>query len=388
MKYSQMDRQRLLDELIQLLSIDTHFENIPGMTAGIDFYESLLAETGLAIERRQVAGRAPFLIARSPDFDKAKPSVLLSGHIETILPADTDRILIQKDRLTGSGTQDMKGGLMVIIALLRELAAAGEMKNVTVAVSTEEEQGPRNRYKHVLEELARDQDFIMVFESTLDGIDSPAARDRSVVRSRKGLAYVDLTITADGGHSGVLGRKEQRKSAILKAAELITTLEEKVADYSSGTTVNTGQITAGSGFAVLAEHADLKIDIRYIFDYERERVLAWIEKQVEAINNEDGFGASFSVGLDFPPLQPSQATGAFLDVVASVARDQDRTLHIEDRGGGSEANLFSRANPDAAVLDGFGVRGDLQHTSQEYMLTESLFDAAEFATAVVRFLLD
>src|SRR4051794_22823250 len=71
------------------------------------------------------SGQAADLLARVPGTGRRR--VLLLGHLDTVVPHETHQPLRRDGpRLFGSGSVDMKGGVVLALGVLRELAAHPE----------------------------------------------------------------------------------------------------------------------------------------------------------------------------------------------------------------------------------------------------------------------
>src|SRR3989344_2593855 len=70
-------------------------------------------------------------------------NVMLIGHLDTVFETDSpfQRFAREGDRATGPGIGDDKGGVVVIVAALRAMQAAGTLgdANVTVVLTGDEE---------------------------------------------------------------------------------------------------------------------------------------------------------------------------------------------------------------------------------------------------------
>src|SRR5437016_4204436 len=112
-----VNRQRLLDTAVQLIAVPS-----PTGTAGAaaDCLAQILTADGFSVER-PVADHpaAPAVVLR---FAGGRPGRTLQfdGHLDTVhLPFVPPHV--EGDRLTGSGSSDMKGGIAAAVEALRAL---------------------------------------------------------------------------------------------------------------------------------------------------------------------------------------------------------------------------------------------------------------------------
>ncbi len=96
--------------------------------------------------------------------------ILLSGHMDTVHdPASGfDRLAVAADgvRATGPGCVDMKGGLVVALAALEALEAAGAPVSWSFVLNSDEETGSYHSDRALREEASR-HDVGLVFEPAL-----------------------------------------------------------------------------------------------------------------------------------------------------------------------------------------------------------------------------
>jgi len=365
---------QLVDDIHKLIQISSETQDVQGVTTALAAAAELFPPD-FEWEKVQHTGHAPLLIGRRIIAD-ANSTVLLSGHLDTVFPADAIDVVVKENKLFGSGTQDMKGG----IAVMAEVARRNTQTSFIVALSPEEELGPANAYVNNLMKIAAEAGYIFVFESTLDSEPKAVATKRSLVVSRKGFYKLKFMISGPGGHSGVLTKKEQRHNCINLAAEIIPALQDAISDYENGTTCNFGKISGGTAYNVLADSVEMICEIRYKDDNEPERFLAAIETICNQADAEP-FTVNYEVEVDFPPLPATDHSMRFAHLLQEHAEDD--SIIIEQRGGGSEANFFYAGNPEAVILDGFGIRGDHQHTRKEYLRIDSIEPAIDFTCKAI-----
>lgn len=381
----------VLEALKHLISINSKTKNelgeinVEGINNASYFVKDLLNALPLNWKTIKREGGADFLIAECIEKDPSFPRILLSGHVDTVFASHDVEIKESEDKIYGSGAQDMKGGVVVIVETLKKLHKSGNLKNITFAISPEEELG-RPFYWDIFEGLAKNADYVLVFESTLDCEPNAPLNRRSVVVSRRGFQQFDLTIKSNGGHSGVLFRKEDRKNTILLASEIIQKLE-KLADYEKQTTLNVGLVKGGEAINVIAPETELSFETRFRTKEECERVVEEVRKMIEEYNRLEGFELELVENRFYPPLQKNSNAEGFVELCKKAADSMRLELVVEERAGGSEASLFQHFNPEAKVLDGFGVRGDGQHTKNEFVFKESIFSSIEYVSNVLNAIL-
>lgn len=137
--------------------------------------------------------------------------LLLIGHLDTVLPAGEFRI--ENGRAYGSGTNDMKGGNLVILHALRALHAAGALEDTSIAViltGDEEDTGePMSVSRRDLYELAARSDAALAFETAIGDTGTVA---------RRGFASWTLEVQGATGHSSAIWGNAMGSGSIYETA--------------------------------------------------------------------------------------------------------------------------------------------------------------------------
>jgi acetylornithine deacetylase/succinyl-diaminopimelate desuccinylase-like protein len=118
-----VDRRRLVDTVLQLVAVPSRTGEAGAVA---DWLADLLRADGFAVERPE-AGHpaAPAVVVR---FAGGRPGRVLQfdGHLDTVhLPFVLPQV--EDDRITGSGSADMKGGIAAAVEALRMLRDTGAL---------------------------------------------------------------------------------------------------------------------------------------------------------------------------------------------------------------------------------------------------------------------
>ena len=74
-------------------------------------------------------------------------------------------------------------------------------------------------------------------------------------------------------------------------------------------------------------------------------------------------------------------TEKLLTTLMESADELGQTVRTEDRGGASDGNFLSEMG--VPVIDGLGPVGDLDHSPEEYILEQSLYDRIELTALLL-----
>ena len=345
----------------------------------------MVNELPLSWERVSLNNAADFFVARTLHNESGIPSVLLSGHIDTVFPPSLGQYdaSVENEIIKGPGSQDMLGGVMVMIETMRRLNNEGKLKNLVIALSPEEEIVTPN-HRPTIEKLSNEVTYVMVFEpESIDSSDyTPYVK--SLTRSRRGGGKYSISFTGPGGHSGELSQKQDRNSCNIAAAKMVVGIEEKISDYAQGTTLNIGLMNGGEQFNVISPSASLVGEFRCKSQQEYSRVIQKLTQMTSDVSGHNIRG-SFNLDAGAPPLVHTKKSAEFMNLIHKVAQRLGVTIVEQDKTGVSEANLYMAANPDLSVIDGFGVVGGGEHTQDsEYAYIRSITDSTILATEIIK----
>lgn len=211
--YLEANKQRFLDELLELL-------RIPSVSADSNFKGDVRRAAEFVKEKLQAAGLDNAQLFETPGHpivyaeklvDPAKPTVLVYGHYD-VQPADPYELwhtppfepTIRNERIYARGACDDKGQFyMHVKAIEAMVETTGLPCNVKVMIEGEEEVGSDHLGVFVAEH--RDMlkaDVILVSDTSIIANDTP-----SLETGLRGLSYVEVHVTGANRdlHSGVYG---------------------------------------------------------------------------------------------------------------------------------------------------------------------------------------
>lgn len=349
--------------LDQLVSMQSGTANKAGVDAVMEYLEGWLREKGFATHIEPQSESGNILMAETPGSAHADKRVILSGHLDTVFPADTPfrHMTRNGDIAKGPGVIDMKGGVVVsIYALLAVLEAGRTDIPVRFLFSPDEEVSSRVM-RHRLIREREGVAFALVFEC--------AGNKGEVVRTRKGKVAFDVVFTGKAGHAAFVGAA--KPSAILDMARKIPLLEALNSENpAAGNTVsvNAGKVWGGIGRNTVAEKAHLEMEIRSGVNETLEKtekaaldiLLASMtpEVTVEIVNRVTA------------PSVEAECTEVLYGLAADIARELGQEMGEDFRPGLSEAGWFAQAG--IPVLDGLGPRGGKDHSTDEFIELHTL----------------
>ena len=306
---------------------------------------------------------APDLVARLSGTGTRR--ILLLGHVDTVI-AHAEHRPLERDgeKLVGSGTVDMKGGVVLALGVLRALTRRREDFAEATLLLVCDEEWRTAPFAHT--DRFAGWDACLCFEA---GERTPEGAEGIVVR-RKAAGTVRITARGRASHSG--SAPDRGRNALLAlAAAAQAVAAQHVPDGPAHLTAVPTVLRSGDAFNVVPDAGELYCDVR-------ADDLDAIRAVVHAVPGEVGGAALTTEMVRLWPGMDASATTAGLVEHASAALG--RAVVGVPRGGASDASHFAAAIP--VTVDGLGPRGGLAHNPGEFVLADALHSRAEVALAV------
>ena len=242
-------------QLGKLMTINSYTENLEGLKQKAEYIKNdLFKDLPIQWNSYNSTNYGSAIIGKTKTQDShSKIGLLL--HMDTVHAPDVDMPVFQyKEKLFGSGAQDMQGSIYTVAQVCRKLHQQGELKNITIIINSAEEKGSPE-YQEIFQKLANQLDFVMVYESSGEVVEASHPNYFStfgLVTERKGIFTQGIRTIGPGGHSGVLTKKGERKNAISQAIQMMTAIDN-VSDIEKETTVNLQYINGGQQKPMMAD---------------------------------------------------------------------------------------------------------------------------------------
>jgi glutamate carboxypeptidase len=356
-------------ELEALVAVSTPSGDVAGAEEAVALCAAFLPPEA-EVERVECSteGHAQDLIGRLRGSGTRR--LLLLGHLDTVVAHEAHRPLGRDgDRLTGSGTVDMKGGVALALGTMRELAARPELYEEASILLVNDEEWRTAPFVHA--ERFAGFDACLCFEA---GERDAEGREAVVVR-RKAAGTLRVEAHGRPAHSG--SAPQRGRSALLALAEVARRVAERSDPGGPDRLTAVPTIMrSGEAFNVVPAHGALVSDLRADTLDAFDRVLAAVPESIGDVRIEAGMVRAWP-GMDTRAASASLLEGA--------AARLGRPLVAAERGGASDASHMAATIP--VTVDGLGPRGGGAHTPQEWVSAESLHTRAEVALALAGALL-
>jgi glutamate carboxypeptidase len=304
--------------------------------------------------------------------------LLLIGHLDTVFEKDSpfQRFVRTGGTASGPGSNDMKGGDVIIVYALRALEAAGALRDrrIVVAMTGDEENPgrPLSISRRDLVEAGKNADAALEFE----GASRDSTGRETVVTSRRSSGTWTLRVTARPGHSSGVFGEGVGSGAIYEAARILeafrTVLREPGLTYSTGLILGGTEVRfdsletrgAASGKSnVIPAGAVVVGDIRTLTDDQLRRTEERMRAIVATGLPQSTARITFDEGYPSMPATPGNL--AILAVLNGVNQALGyRTADPNDparRGAGD----ISFVAPYVSGVGGLGADGTGSHTDRE-----------------------
>jgi glutamate carboxypeptidase len=370
------------EELLrQMVEINSGTMNLAGVRAVGDVLRPRLEKLGFQVRwvNMDAVHRAGHLVALHPcpETGKCGKRMLLIGHMDTVFEKTSpfQHWTVKGDTATGPGTNDMKGGLVIMLMALDAMQSAGVLKNtdITIVLSGDEEAHgePVSISRRDMIDAAKHADVALEYEGTprLDGIYYGSV-------SRRSSTTWHLKTTGNTGHSSAIFSEAMGYGAIYELARILDAFRKELPEQfltynvglvAGGTRVEgdpeANSMTAHGEANVVSPAAEANGDIRTISDAQTDKT----EAKMKAIVAEHlpGTGAEIVFSEGYPAMPPTEGSRAVLKTLNEV----NKTLGVAampeldpmKRGAGDIAFVA----PYLPGLAGVGATGTGAHAPGE-----------------------
>ena len=375
-----INQERIKNLLLELVQIDSVSREERDVAQRIkQLCEEMGAEVFIDDAGEAVGGNTGNVIARFPGTVPEAEPIMMSAHMDTVVPGRGVKPIVEGDIIRTDGTTvlggDDKSGCAVILETIRCLQ---EQKiphaPIDAIFSICEEVGLLGA-KHVDMSRVRAK-YGIVFDSDDPGFlftKGPSAN------------HFEFKIHGLESHAGVA--PEFGISAIKIAAEAIAAM--KLGRIDEETTANIGVIHGGEATNIITNLVTLKGEARSLDDAKLEAQTAHMIKCFEDA------AAKYEVTVEGVTTKASVESSVTREYYAMDVSDDSRVVRLVKEaasrmgldvktlasGGGCDANIFNKRGIECANL-GTGMRAI--HTVKEWLDVKDMYASAEMTLEIMR----
>jgi tripeptide aminopeptidase len=375
-----INQERIKNLLLELVQIDSVSREERDVARRIKQYcEELGAEVFIDDAGEKAGGNTGNVIARFPGTIPAAEPIMMSAHMDTVVPGKGVKPLVEGDIIRTDGSTvlggDDKSGCSVIIETIRCLhEQAIPHAPIDAVFSICEEVGLLGA-KHLDMSKVRAR-FGLVFDSDDPGF---------LFTKGPSADHFEIKIYGLESHAGVA--PEQGISAIRIAAEAISAM--KLFRIDDETTANIGVIRGGEATNIITNLVTLQGEARSLDDAKLDAQTRHIIKCCEDA------AARYEVTVDGVTTKARVESHVTREYHAMDVSDDSRVVRLVKEaaarmglqvetmasGGGCDANIFNQRGIECANL-GTGMRAI--HTVKEWLDVKDMYASAEMTLEIMR----
>jgi tripeptide aminopeptidase len=375
-----INQERIKNLLLELVRIDSVSREEREVAQRVkQVCEELGAEVEIDDAGEKVGGNTGNVIARFPGTISGAEAVMMSAHMDTVVPGRGVKPVVEGDIIRTDGSTvlggDDKSGIAVIVETIRCLQEQNIPHAPIDAVFSICEEVGLLGAKHVDTSRLRAR-YGLVFDSDDPGFlftRGPSAN------------HFEFKIHGLESHAGVA--PEQGISAIKIAAEGIAAM--RLGRVDDETTANIGVIRGGEATNIITNFVLLKGEARSLDDSKLE------EQTRHMIRCLEDAASKYEVTVDGVTTKGRVESEVSREYSAMDVSDDSRVVRLVKQaasrmglrvetmssGGGCDANIFNKKGIECANL-GTGMRAI--HTVKEWLDVKDMYAAAEMTLEIMR----
>jgi glutamate carboxypeptidase len=199
-----------------------------------------------------------------------------------------------------------------------------------------------------------------------------ALPDGTLAGARPGSGNFSLSVRGRSAHAG--RDPENGRNALIAAADLALRL---YAARRDGLTVNPARIDGGGPNNVVPDAAVLRVNMRPRTPEDQAQAQALLDAAVAAVSAEHDVRIHSHGGWGRPPKPLDARAEALFELVRRCGADLGQSITWRDSGGVCDGNNIAACG--VPVVDTMGVRGGSIHSSDEYLIVDSLAERARLS---------
>ena len=358
------------DEISRLIEMAIAIQQVPAPTFAEGERAAFVREKFLAEGLLDVTlDDAGNVYARLPGKDSTLAPLVVTAHLDTVFPADTDlRVTRDAGRIHGPGIGDNSLGVASLFGLVWSLRGRGlRLPGDVWLVGNvgEEGLGDLRGMKAVVERFGSSPRAYLILEGAALG--HIYHRAIAVHRYR-------ITVTTAGGHAW---SDYGQPSAVHELSALASRIAVFELPIHPRTTLNVGRIEGGTGINVLAAHASLELYMRSEDSSVLAELVARVDELIASATRPGVRVEAESIGR-----RPGGQIPASHPLVQSALQSyREQGVESNLTGGSTDANV-PLSKGYAAVVMGITTGGGA-HTLKEFVNVEPMQAGMESVVRVV-----
>jgi len=375
-----INQERIKNLLLELVQIDSVSRRERDVAERIKTYcEELGAEVEIDDAGEKVGGNSGNVIARFPGTIPGAETIMMSAHMDTVVPGEGVKPIIEGDIIRSDGTTvlggDDKSGCAVILETIRCLQEQNIPHAPIEAIFSICEEVGLLGAKHVDTSKLKAK-YGLVFDSDDPGF---------LFTRGPSADHMEFKIYGLESHAGVA--PEEGISAIRIAADAIHHM--KLGRIDEETTANIGVIEGGKATNIITNLVTLRGEARSLDDTKLEAQTSHMVKTLQdaAAKHEVTVADCTTKGRveshvtrEYSSMDVPDSSRVVQLVYAAAARLGQKVETLAS-GGGCDANIFNQRGIECANF-GTGMRAI--HTVKEWLDVKDMYASAEMTLEVLK----
>jgi glutamate carboxypeptidase len=375
----------MLDQVLAWAALNSGSRNLGGLEHMADLLADAFAalpgvlrlENPARVEAVDAAGKTVSIAHGRHLHLTVRPTapvqLLFTGHMDTVFGEDhafQKTCWLDDGVLGGPGVADMKGGLAVMLAALTafETSRAAERIGYEVVINSDEEVGSPASAQ-LLAQAAEGKHAALTYE--------PAALpDGTLAGARPGSGNFSFVVRGKSAHAG--RNPEDGRNAIVAASELALRL---AMSKTPGLAINPAKIDGGGPNNVVPDLAILRVNMRPRTTDDQEIAGRLIAKALDETAKQHEVYIEAHGGFGRPPKPLTPEAEALFKIVKNAGGDLGQEIGWQPSGGVCDGNNIAACG--VPVVDTMGVRGGKIHSTEEYLIVDSLAERAALSALTI-----
>src|SRR5437867_8664588 len=375
-----INQERIKNLLLELVQIDSHSRKERDVAQRIKQHcEEMGGQVEIDDAGEKVGGNTGNVIARFPGTIREAPPIMMSAHMDTVVPGEGVKPIVEGDIIRTDGTTvlggDDKSGCAVIIEVINCLQEQNLPHAPIEAIFSICEEVGLLGAKNVDVSKLKSKHGI-VFDSDDPGF---------LFTKGPSSNHMEFKIHGLESHAGVA--PEEGISAIKIAGEALAVMNLGRIDQE--TTANIGQIEGGMATNIIPNLVVLKGEARSHSEQKLEAQTQHMKKcledaaakyKVTVAGKTTKASVESHIERDYSSMDVPDSSHVVQLVIKAAAR-MGLDVNTMASGGGCDANVFNRKGIACANL-GTGMRAI--HTVKEWLDVRDMYASAEMTIEIMK----
>jgi succinyl-diaminopimelate desuccinylase len=350
-KTKKTQREHLLNLTKELIRFPSHIDEPLKIFDLVEFIKNYFAKDPVHINEYAIGGLPSLVISTE---DTKHPHILLSGHIDVVPSSSLYTSKVEGNKLYGSGSMDMKGGVACMMATMKYFASKKEMPSLGLMITSDEEIGGEST-RLLLAEEGYNTDFCIVNEGR---------PKYEIVTREKGIFVISVSLKSKPIHSAYPWRGKNVLEDLMKLCQNVKAQFPRPRDGWIPT-VSTTFLRVGKGEEIntIPGEAEAIMFFRLTGTrkWNKEKILTMIKEMASAAEVKELIEGS---------IFKMDENNSYIQLLRQVAKDiTGRRISFGTNHGASDGRHFVARDIPTAIL---GPVGKDHHCLSEYVSINSL----------------